>query len=154
MSNNDTSAAGRSLFLPRLALVVISVVVALLVVEGAVRVRRWMRYRTDRAWGYSFVDDPRTGLTIPKPNLDTGRIRIDSRGFRNPEIQMPKPAGRVRLAFLGASTTFCMEVSSNEATWPHHATQALSERYPGVTFDYINAGVPAYRLPLSRKNLE
>ena len=160
MSNTVGSESGRSLLparppIPaRLALALIGIVIGLLVIEGGVRLRQWIRYGTVHASVYQVVDDPRTGLTIPKPNLDTGRTRIDSRGFRNPEIQMPKPAGRVRLAFLGASTTYCMEVSNNEATWPHLVTQALSERYPGVTFDYINAGVPAYRLPLSRKNLE
>jgi len=153
MSDNDASVPGRSLFLPRLALVVISVLIGLAAIEGGVRFRQWLRYRTDRAWVYQFVNDPRTGLLVPQANLDTGRIRIDSRGFRNPEIQMPKPAGRIRLAFLGGSTTFCMEVSGNEATWPHRVSQELSKRYGGVTFDYINAGVPGFDLAMSLRNL-
>src|SRR2546422_11235550 len=100
MSNTAGSESGRSLLparppIPvRLALALIGIVIGLLVIEGGVRLRQWIRYGTVHASVYQVVDDPRTGLTIPKPNLDTGRTRIDSRGFRNPEIQMPKPAGR------------------------------------------------------------
>ncbi len=153
MSERNGSAAWLRHFVPRLALTLLSVVVALLAIEGALRVRQLIKHRTTSVTLYTFIKDPRTDLSIPRPRLDTGHIRIDSRGFRNPEIQMPKPRGRIRLAFLGASTTFCAEVSSNEATWPDQIARALSERYRGVTFDYINAAVPGYKLSHSLKNL-
>src|SRR5438874_9973785 len=140
--------------LPRLLLALVGILIALLVLEGAARLRQYLKYGTTSPTLYQVVWDKKSGLWYPKPNLDTGRIKIDTRGFRNPELQMPKPAGRVRLAFLGASTTFCTEVTSNEATWPSLVAKDLAARYPAVTFDYINAGVPGYDVGLSRKNLE
>ena len=136
----------------RITLLAVSVVVALLVLEGAVRVRQWLRYGTTAAEVVPLVRDPATGLRFAKPGL-TGRIRTDSRGFRNPEIEMPKPPGRVRLAFLGGSTTFCSEVSGNEATWPELVTRDLAARYPDVSFDFVNAGQPGYDVDASLRNL-
>ena len=57
---------------------------------------------------------------------------------------MPKPPGRVRLAFIGASTTFCAEVSSDAAAWPDLVVETLHGRFPGTRFDYVNGGVPGY----------
>jgi lysophospholipase L1-like esterase len=140
--------------LPRLILALVGIVLALLVVEGATRVRQYLKYGSARAQLFERVWDRRTGLWFPQPNFDNGRIKIDSRGFRNPEIQMPKPPGRIRLAFLGASTTFCTEVTNNEATWPSLVAKELQAKHPGVTFDYVNASVPGFDVELSRKNLE
>jgi len=140
--------------LPRLILAFVGILIALLVVEGATRLRQYLRYGSAEAELFERVWDKRTELWFPKPGFDNGRIRIDSRGFRNPEIQMPKPEGRVRLAFLGASTTFCTEVTNNEATWPSLVAEELRAKHPGVTFDFINAGVPGFDVDLSRKNLE
>jgi len=98
--------------------------------------------------------DPASGLPIPKPGQHTGRIRINRQGFRSPEIPRVKPPGTVRLAFLGGSTTFCAEVSSNEATWPALVSRWLRERHPEVMFDYVNAGVPGYGLGYIRKTLK
>jgi lysophospholipase L1-like esterase len=137
----------------RSLLLIGSIVLGLLLVEGAIRVRQWVKYGRATGTVTALVTDPRTGLTIPRPGLNTGHIKIDSRGFRNPEIEMPKPPGRIRLAFLGASTTFCAEVSDNDSTWPSLVCRELRRRYPGVTFDYINAGVPGYDLDLIQKTL-
>src|SRR5512143_2051214 len=110
--------SGRAGFGARLALLGVSLLVALLLLEGAVRVRQWMRYGTTQADAVELVTDPATGLRIARPHMDTGRIQTNSLGFRSPELETPKPRGRVRLAFLGGSTTFCAEVSSNAVTWP------------------------------------
>lgn len=126
------------------ALALGSILIAFLVVEGAVRVRQWIRYGSTSGSVLQFVTEPGTGLRIMKPGLDTGKIHIDNHGFRNPDLAMPKPLRRIRLAFLGASTTLCAEVSRDEATWPHLVAKKLSERYPLVSFDYINAGQPGY----------
>jgi lysophospholipase L1-like esterase len=138
----------------RIAVLAASIVLALCALEGAVRVRQWMQYGTSTGEAFQLVADRASGLFIPKPGQDTGRIRINSQGFRGPEIPRTKPPGTVRLAFLGGSTTFCAEVSGNENTWPALVTRGLGERYPGVKFDYVNAGVPGYGLGSMRKNLE
>jgi lysophospholipase L1-like esterase len=130
-----------------------SVLIALLVVEGAVRARQWLRYGSASGSVLQFVTDPESGLRLMKPGLDTGKMRIDRHGFRNPELAMPKPPGRIRLAFLGASTTLCAEVSGDEATWPHLVARTLAERFPEASFDYVNAGQPGYDVESSLRLL-
>lgn len=151
--NAAARGPGRPRLAVRLIVLFLSVLVALVLLEAAVRVRQWIRYGTGNAEVVTLVTDPATGLRIVKPHLDTGRIRTDSRGFRNPEVAMPKPADRVRLAFLGASTTFCAEVSSNEVTWPALVVRKLAARYPDVSFDFVNGGQPGYGTESSLKNL-
>src|SRR6185295_12615301 len=128
----------RSSWIPRLALMGIAVVIALLLVEGAMRLRQWLRYGSTRPAIAQLTLDSKTGLMIP---LATEKVRLDSHGFRSPEVPMPKPAGTIRLAFTGASTTFCNEVSGNEATWAYLVVDSLRARYPGARFDFINASV-------------
>ncbi len=137
----------------RFVLLLVSILVALVTIEAAVRVRQYVKYGTTAVVLNSFVHDPETDLWVPGPQMNRKQIHLDSAGFRNPELQNPKPKDRIRLAFLGASTTFCAEVSGNETTWPHLVTQELSKRYRGVTFDYVNAGVPGYVVTRSLKNL-
>ena len=138
-----------------LAGVVTVLTVALaLAAEAAVRLRQYVKY--GHLWGVeeTYRVDPVSGLRIPVPNGEFGAIRINSDGFRGPEIELPKPAGTVRLAFLGASTTYCAEVSAEERTWPHLVWRALADRFPEVRFDYVNAGVPGYGLEDARASLE
>lgn len=128
-------------------------VFGLLALEAAARVRFYSQYGTFFRV-HTFAVDPATGLRIPPPSRDTGAIRIDSRGFRGDEIQVPKPAGRIRVAFLGASTTFCAEASSNAATWPSLVCDALRAAHPDADIDFVNAGVAGYVLDDIQKNLE
>ena len=93
-----------------------------------------------------FYYDPQTGLRLPVPNSTQGKIRINSRGFRSPEIPVPKPPGTVRIAFLGSSTTYGLYLD-DASTWPHLVTQAVQAAYPTCRVDYINAGVPGFSSP-------
>jgi lysophospholipase L1-like esterase len=136
----------------KLALAAGALLVSLLLLEGAMRARQYLRWGSAGAI-HEFALDPASGLEIPVPGRTTATLRIDSRGFRNPELEVPKPAGRVRLAFLGASTTFCAEASSNEATWPHRVWMRLQEEFPARSLDYVNAGVSGYTLENIRQNL-
>ncbi|MGE5179735.1 MAG: SGNH/GDSL hydrolase family protein [Bacteroidota bacterium] len=144
--------SGTAGFGARLVLLGVSLLVALLLLEGAVRVRQWMRYGTTQADAVELVTDPATGLRFARPHMDTGRIQTNSLGFRSPELETPKPRGRVRLAFLGGSTTFCAEVSSNAVTWPSLVMKKLEARYSDVSFDYVNAAEPGYGVASSLKN--
>lgn len=121
--------------------------------EGVARVRFYFQHGTFLRI-HTFATDPSSGLQIPVPNRDTGAIKIDSRGFRSPELDVPKPKGRVRLAFLGASTTFCAEASGNAATWPSLVTDAVKRAHPSASIDFVNAGVAGYLLADIAKNLE
>ena len=154
MSSDHREPRSRAPLWLRVALLVTSVLFALCALEGAVRLREWIKYGTVTGKSFETVLDPATDLHILKPGQDTGRIRINGQGFRSPEIPRVKPPGTVRLAFLGGSTTFCAEVSGNEATWPALVSRGLRERHPEVMFDYVNAGFPGYTLGSIRKTLE
>jgi lysophospholipase L1-like esterase len=136
--------------------VLLSSFLTLGLLEAGLRARHWFRYGTIGAVHQS-VQDPSTGLAVPIPGDTKGSnisIHINSRGFRGPELDHPKPPSRVRLAFLGASTTFCAEASRDETTWPHLVLSKLRAAHPQVEFDYANAGIPGYRVGQSRRNLE
>jgi hypothetical protein len=90
-----------------------------------------------------FYRDLHTDLRLPIPNSSQGKVHVNSRGFRSPEILHPKPPGTVRLAFLGSSTTYDPYVPDS-FTWPHLVTQAIQDAYPTCRVDYINAGVPGF----------
>lgn len=140
----------------KIIVISLSTVLALGALEAAVRVRGWFRYGTDGQIHKS-VRDPISGLAIPVAGETKGTqvsIHVNSRGFRGPELDVPKPSARVRLAFLGASTTFAAEASRDELTWPHLVTSRLRSTYPNVEFDYVNAGIPGYRVEHARRNLE
>lgn len=148
MSHNHSS-------LRKLILLFSSLLLSLALAEGILRLRQWKKYGVlGRSVAGRFTTDAQTGLRIPTPGSATERVRIDSRGFRSPELTDPRPPGSVRLAFLGASTTFCAHATSNERTWPHLVWRALQDAHPAVPIDYVNAAVRGYTLPSSLLNLE
>jgi lysophospholipase L1-like esterase len=117
--------------------------------EGYVRVRPWIKtgiFWRSVFWGtdQTYKTDPKTGLRVLIPYSNLGPVHINSHGFRSPEIAVEKPAGRLRLAFLGGSTTFCAEVSSDQMTWPYLVVAAIQKRYPDLDIDFINGAVPGY----------
>lgn len=124
-----------------------------LLLEGVLRVRQWRKYGIAAPSFYELQEDPATGLRIPKPGSRVGPISIDSRGFRGPELELPKPPGRLRLAFLGGSTTFCAEASSFEATWPERVRAGLAAAHPGLSVDAVNAAGPGWSTRESLTNL-
>lgn len=131
-----------------------ALLVAVLSLEGAVRVRQWLKHGSSSPTVHKFATDPASGLRIPEPGMQRGGVSINSLGFRGPETTIPKPRGTIRLAFLGGSTTYCAEVSGNHAVWAHLVTESLSFRYPEIAFDYVNGGVPGYTTQESLRNLE
>lgn len=131
-----------------------SVAIGFLGLEALVRLRQYWKYGSASATVHDFTVDPASGLRIPVPGSERGGIAINSLGFRGPEIALPKPDGTLRIAFLGASTTFCAEVPSNDLVWPHLVIEELKRQYPGTDFDYVNAAVPGYSTEESLRNLE
>src|SRR5262245_48253258 len=99
----------------------LALLLALLGAEGLIRMRAHAKYGRYLDI-YDLHERLPTNLLVPLPNLDVvfgngTRIRTDEHGFRSPPVAMPKPSGTLRLAFVGASTTFCSQVASNERTW-------------------------------------
>jgi lysophospholipase L1-like esterase len=151
-SSRPLSRKKKALF--GIIVVVVGCLTGLFLLEMAVRVRQWTRYGSMRSVEDTFTFDPVARLRVPIAGKTTGSIRINSLGFRSPELAVPKPIGVVRLAFLGGSTTYCAEVSSNEMTWPHLVWQSLSAALPESRLDYINAGVPGFSVEHLLLNLE
>lgn len=131
-------------------LIVLVGIVMLALVEGSIRLRQMFAsgYSGQAADMFEMQDD----LRVMRPNITTRTISINSLGFRGPQITQPKPPETLRIAFVGASTTFCAEVSSNDMTWPHLVTDAIQDQYPDVHIDYVNAAVPGYTVKSSLIN--
>ena len=91
--------------------VLIIAAVTLALLEASLRVRQLWKYGSFRPTVSEFVTDPETGLRILKPGYRGQGLSINSLGFRGPEIETPKPPGRIRLAFLGGSTTTLVQIS-------------------------------------------
>jgi lysophospholipase L1-like esterase len=136
--------------------VVTAVLVVLLIgmmlgfAEGTVRFRQWLADGHSGKLSDLFVQqgDLRTLL----PDARTRTISVNSLGFRGPPLTQPKPAGVLRIAFVGGSTTFCAEVSDNTMTWPHLVSEAIQNAYPDRVVDYVNAAVPGYTVKSSLLN--
>lgn len=92
-----------------------------------------------------YVTDDETGLRLFRPNQRVGKVHINSRGFRGPELPVEKPLHTFRLAFLGSSTTFDPR-ALEEKSWPRLLVDTLGDAVPSCRFDYINAGMPGYQL--------
>lgn len=125
-----------------------------LVAEALIRVRQYIRYGTTATADQLYQLDKDSGLRVPIAGLHVGRISTDGRGFRNPELGVPKPGGRLRIAFLGGSTTWCAEVQSNEHTWPYLVSSALAPEAAPAKIDYVNAGVSGFGVKHSLINLK
>jgi len=134
-------------------------IVLLAVCEVGLRARQWMRYGSFAA----SVRDPmleydsNADLLVPRPGYEVKgarlNIKINSFGFRGDDFDRMKPPHTVRIAALGASTTFCAEVSDNHKTWPYRLQEKLSAAYPGVRFEVINTAVGGYTAAENLRNL-
>ncbi len=78
-------------------------------------------------------------------------IESNALGFRGPEVELPKPPGRVRIATLGGSTTFNTKVTHGDATWTARLAARAGAR--GLDVDWVNGGCPNYTTADSLNNL-
>ena len=69
---------------------------------------------------------------------------VNSRGYRGPEIALPKPRDVYRIVALGGSTTFGLFLDSWQLTYPYKLEQHLRSDYGYSQVEVINAGVPQY----------
>jgi lysophospholipase L1-like esterase len=70
-------------------------------------------------------------------------IRINSRGDRNGEVADQAQASTLRIACIGDSWTFGMNVDQDE-TYPSRLDAHLHEQWPGQKFEIMNFGVLGY----------
>ena len=133
---------------------VIALLLMLIAAELGVRIRQQLKYGAAATVEDYYTVDPKIGLRVPIANLSSGHISINSLGFRGPDLPVAKPSGTVRLAFLGASTTWCGEVSGNDYVWPHLVASSLRHAFPKVRFDYVNAAVPGYTMSSMLKSMD
>jgi lysophospholipase L1-like esterase len=137
---------------------VLVVVFAPLLVEGAVRVRAQLKFgEYDEI--YDLFEAHPQGMLMARPGLDVHfskatRVTTSALGFRRPELAEPKPTGSVRVAFLGGSTTFCAQATSNETTWPQLLIDTLQQEHPEVLFEYANGAVTGASIADSRLTLK
>lgn len=141
----------------KLGLLVASVLLSLLLAEGLVRLRAHLRYGTGQPGQSMLTYDEQLDLRVPSAGYELSgqrlEIRINSLGFRGDEMERVKRPGVIRIACVGASTTFGSQVSTNAASWPSQLQSILSQEYPDVTIEVVNAGVPGFTLTDSLRNL-
>lgn len=151
--SSDPDNTQKTSILRLLATYLVIILVSLACVEGAVRLRQWWLYGSANTLENSYRLDEKIGLRIPIAGYETRTTKINSLGFRGPEITLPKPKGTLRIAFIGGSTTYCAEASGNDKVWPHLVWQKIQSHYPNIPMDYVNAGIPGSTVPSSLKDL-
>jgi hypothetical protein len=94
-----------------------------------------------------FYVDPVTKLRLARPNQMLGNVRINNLGFRGPDVPAQKPAGTLRIAFLGSSTTYDA-YADEQRNWPRLVVDQLRARV-GQTceIDFVNAAMPGFGTP-------
>jgi len=106
-----------------------------------------VRWLTPQPLGFSWLDP--NGLEIHVPHLDAtyrrsefaARVRINGLGLRGPEIEEPKPAGRIRVLALGDSFVEGMQVGEADLMTTR-AERALAAA--GRPVEIVNGGVSGY----------
>ncbi|MEE4189213.1 MAG: SGNH/GDSL hydrolase family protein, partial [Roseobacter sp.] len=91
----------------------------------------------------AFFTDESSGLRLIHPNQQLGKVRINNLGFRGPDIGVDKDSGKIRLLFLGSSTTYDAGSPEGE-NWPEQTVRILKQSLPGCELDFVNAGQPGY----------
>jgi len=135
-----------STFLKNAALVAVSCLVALVFLEGIVRLiepREVMRYffmQPDSLLNHSFI--PGASGHYKTTEFDV-IYRINSHGLRDREISIRKPAGTRRLLMLGDSFTEGDGVEYEES-FSYRLQQLLDSTALPERWEVINAGVGSY----------
>ena len=134
-------------------LAVASLLAGVLLLEGSIRAWVWFRYDgnwdTYTVYNTIYESHPHSWYRVRPENefrVFGGRHRVetDAHGFRSPEVASTKPDNALRIAFLGGSTTFNSEASSNDATVALQTARLLERALPARRVEVLNAGTPGY----------
>lgn len=96
-------------------------------------------YQTDPRIGY--VLTPGFDGSFDRPEFHTS-VHINEVGLRGPDLR-PKTANTIRILALGDSFTWGWGTNADQA-WPAVAKRLLSQRYPNLDIQVMNAGTPGY----------
>ncbi|MCB9487328.1 MAG: hypothetical protein H6684_01205 [Deltaproteobacteria bacterium] len=143
------SSIGRRALRARLALIAAACVVAMGIAEAAVRVGGYDFNLLTKAMYYQVYDveaqipDARTRAFYRlRPGYVSERVTINSLGARSPERPTQKSADVYRIAIVGGSNVYGVNVGDEE-TWPARLERALNER-EGGGYEVWNFGTPGY----------
>lgn len=158
MANESTKTTG---IRAAVGLVVVSCLIAGLGIEGAARLYVGLHWPAARVELYTTQSKTRGRYTYhpkyayyltPDFHFDDGRrFDHDHRGFRSAEIADVKPPGVLRIAAIGGSTTYGVDVSNHEA-YPQVLGELLTRA--GFQVEVINAGTPGWTSMQSVASLE
>jgi hypothetical protein len=152
---------------PELWMVVVSLLVALGLAEGAMRY--WVRHLTQEEWQRQLYDPAALDTSalpryqphhyegyIPRPGWvgEGGTDRINALGFRGEEIAVPKPDGVYRIVAVGGSTTYGARVPTWQGAYPAQLENILRRQYGYTNVEVINGGAPGYNSWETLVNLE
>ena len=136
-------------WLANISAVCASAAVSLLLAEGTLRLARVQYpafYTVDAERGYGL----RAGAAGHWTREGNGQVRVNSAGFRGPEVTLAPPANSLRVAVLGDSFTEALQVD-DQATWVRQLQRRLNAdpRCPLLTghpagVQLLNFGVGGY----------
>ena len=146
---NGRRVAPRSLPTQILLYSVLPTVVIWLSLEAAAWLIAWLASDYWRE-GWRSIYQPhayRAYAFIPgKVSPPAGNVAINEFGFRGRAVTRAKPAGTVRIACVGGSTTYGVGATTNTHTYPAIVESTLRYEYVEEPFDVevLNCGVNAY----------
>ena len=77
------------------------------------------------------------------PNAESGSVKINSAGFRGPEIKIEKPKDTYRILMLGDSELFSILLPEKD-NLSRQLEKLLNEKSSGLKFEVLNTGVEGY----------
>jgi len=77
------------------------------------------------------------------PNAESGNVKINSAGWRGPEINIQKPKDTYRILMLGDSELFSI-LLPEEDSLSRQLEKLLNEKSGGIKFEVVNSGVEGY----------
>ena len=102
-----------------------------------------------------YVPHPYLGYALnPAYRSADGLNRHNALGFRGEEIEVAKPAGVFRIACLGGSTTYDVEIEDWRRSFPAQLETVLREERGHPEVRVVNAGVGGYNSWETLVNLE
>ncbi len=144
MSNSVSEKPSRPPLRVRVAVVLASVVVGLVIFELFLRAVGYtypVFYQPDEVRGYSL----KPGMEGWYRKEGAAFVRINSEGLRDREHSKPKPAGVLRVAVVGDSYAEAFQVEQEKAFWSVLEKRlALCPALAGRQVEVINFGVSGY----------
>jgi len=129
----------------KIVFALITTAVFLACANGAVVLYEKLQYGGTQAEKEGIYTQREDGRKVLRPGavLEGARtkVRINSMGFRGPELLVPKPDNGFRVWCVGGSTTFDVFAPDDDHTWPAQLQDRLQAARPDRVVEVINAGI-------------